>query len=283
MSTSPDASSSSSSYTVPPALIAHYRTHGWVVLPGVVPPLEVARLRQAADAMMSGAIATRGNMADLGGFLERKRSSVMNIVQIAWPTDLCSALDENLLISRGRTISDQLYGDAPGTWALDMNQFLIKQRETHTDTPLHQDQSYYITLRDPRACNLWLNVGETDVTDDMGCLWFEDSPLDAPIPLRTHRAAGRGGGALECGDGPQLEKMTACPLRPGDVTVHSHLTPHWARGNHTQDPRYGYVVQTRPSHSVREARMAGFDHGRSANVARAPNNDGAAPGEGALK
>ena len=115
----------------------------------------------------------------------------------------------------------------------------------------------------------------TDVTDEMGCLWFEDAPLDAPIPLRQHRAAGRGGGALECGDGPQLARMTCCPLRAGSVTIHSHLTPHYARGNHTRAWRYGYVVQTRPAHSVREARMAGFDHGRSANVARAPNNDGA--------
>ena len=40
------------------------------------------------------------------------------------------------------------------------------------------------------------------------------------------RGAGRGGGANECGDGPDFARMTAAPLRAGSVTVHSHLTPH---------------------------------------------------------
>ena len=266
----------SSTYVVPPEKVQFYRQHGWVVLEDVVPPSEVARIRGVADAMLQGEIPTRRNLADLGGFLDRVRPEVQNIIQIAWPTDLASQLDENLLISRGRAISDQLYGDVPGTWCLDMNQFLIKATETLTDTPLHQDQSYYIKLRDSRACNIWLAL--CDVSDDMGCLWFEDAPLDAPIPLRVHRAAGRGGGALECGNGPELEKMTCCPLRAGSITVHSHLTPHYAKGNKTSVQRYGYVVQTRPAASVREARIAGFDHGRTANVARAPNNAGAEEG-----
>ena len=141
-----------------------------------------------------------------------------------------------------------------------MNQFLVKQPHTKTDTPWHQDQSYYIQLPDPRACNLWLALG--DVTEEMGCLWFEDSPLDAPIPLRPHRPAGRGGGALQS-EG-FLERATPTPLRAGSITVHSHLTPHYARGNATDTPRYGYVVQTRPAASVRMARMKGFDHGRCA-------------------
>lgn len=130
-----------------------------------------------------------------------------------------------------------------------------------TDTPWHQDQSYYISLSDPRACNLWLAL--VDVTADMGCLWFADAPLDAPGPLRPHHAAGRGGGALET-DGFSEAAATPVPLRAGSVTVHSHLTPHYARGNSTGEPRLGYVMQTRPSWSVREARLLGFDHGRSA-------------------
>jgi len=81
-----------------------------------------------------------------------------------------------------------------------------------------------VPLPDPRGCNVWLAL--QDVDDAMGCLWFEDSPLDAPAALRPHRPAGRGGGANECGDGPDFARMTAAPLRAGSVTVHSHLTPH---------------------------------------------------------
>ena len=266
-----DSEAFSSGFTVPPEKVAFYAAHGWVVLEDVVPPPEVARIRGVLEDMIAGRRATGKNRADLGGFLDRVQPGVENIVQIGWPTDLASELDENLLIARGRAISDQLYGDAPGTWALDMNQFLSKAPHTRTDTPLHQDQSYYIKLRDQRACNIWLAL--QDVSEEMGALWFEDAPLAPPVALRAHRAAGRGGGALECGEGPDLARMTCCPLRAGSVTVHSHLTPHYAKGNATDAIRHGYVVQTRPSHSVREARMRGFDHGRAANVPRKPNNE----------
>ena len=263
MASAPASSSSSAAapFSVPPEKVAFYRAHGWVVLEDVVSPAEVSRILRVLEDMIAGRRATGRNRADLGGFLDRVRPGVENIVQIAWPTDLASELDENEFISRGRAISDALYGDAPGTWQLDMNQFLSKAPLTRTDTPLHQDQSYYISLADQRACNLWLAL--VDVSEEMGALWFEDSPLDAPAALRPHRAAGRGGGALECGDGPDLARMTCCPLRAGSVTVHSHLTPHYARGNATERVRHGYVVQTRPSASVREARIKGFDHGRA--------------------
>ena len=250
---------------------AHPDTPGWVVLEDFVSPAEVSRLRGIAEDMVAGRIATRRNRADLGAHAEaRVVASVENIIQIGWPTDLTSLLDENELIQASRSASEQLYGDAAGTWAMDMNQLLIKMAHTLTDTPLHQDQSYYIPLPDPRGCNVWLAL--QDVDDAMGCLWFGDSPLDAPAPMQVHRPAGRGGGALECGAGPDFSSMTPAPLRAGSVTIHSHMTPHYAKGNATPHDRYAYVVQTRPAAAVREARMRGFDHGRAANTPREVNN-----------
>ena len=226
--------------------------------------------------MLSGDISTKANRADLGGHAPRKVANTENIVQIAWPTDLTSLLDENEAIRAGRAISDALYGEATGTFSMDMNQFLVKAPGTDTDTPWHMDQSYYIPLRDPRGCNIWLAL-EGGVTEDNGCLWFEKCPLDDPLPLRTHWPAGGGGGALQC-EGPPLSSATPAPLlRAGSVTVHSHLTPHYANGNSTTWRRAGYVVQTRPSWSVAEARAKGFDHGRFAgNTPRLPSGDGEA-------
>ena len=254
-------------YVVPPEKVAFYKAHGWVVLEDVVSAPELARIRAVLSDILEGRLDAGDRRADLGGFVNQVKPGVENIVQIAWPTDITSALDENEFIVNSRAISDALYGDAQGTWALDMNQFLVKQPYTKTDTPFHQDQSYYVDLPDPRACNLWLALG--DVTEDMGCLFFEDSPLASPAPLRPHWPAGRGGGALQA-EG-SLERATATPLRAGSITVHSHLTPHYAKGNSTGVPRMGYVVQTRPAASVRAARMLGFDHGRCAgNKPRAP-------------
>ena len=261
-STMAEATDTSPHYVVPAEKVAFYNAHGWVVLEDVVPPQELARIKGLVEDMIAGRIDTRRNRADLGGHTERVQPLTENIIQIAWPTDLTSLLDENLFIQRSRAISDQLYASPPGTWQLDMNQVLVKMPHTETDTPLHQDQSYYIALADPRACNLWLALA--DVTEDMGCLHFEESPLGAPQALREHWGAGRGTGALMCAGATSGPHLTAAPLRAGSITVHSHLTPHYAKGNSTGQPRLGYVVQTRPAASVREARVRGFDHGRGA-------------------
>jgi hypothetical protein len=220
-------------YVVHPEKVAFYKALGWVVLEDVVSPAEISRINDVLADILSGKLSAGDRRADLGGFADMVRPGVENICQIAWPTDITSALDENELIVHGRAISDALYGDEGGTWALDMNQFLVKMPQTKTDTPWHQDQSYYVDLPDPRACNIWLAL--SDVTEEMGCLFFEDSPLASPTPLRPHWPAGRGGGALQA-EG-SLARATATPLRAGSVTVHSHLTPHYAKGNSTEVPR----------------------------------------------
>ncbi len=267
-----------SRYIVPPAKILFFRAHGWVTLDDVVSPAETARIRAIAEDMVAGRIDTRQSRADLGAHAPRVISGSENIIQIAWPSDLTSLLDENEAIQAARTLSEQLYGDAPGSWALDMNQLLIKSPHTLTDTPLHQDQSYYIALPDPRGVNVWLAL--QDVSEEMGCLQFEDSPLTAPAEMRTHFPAGRGNGALTCGE-PDFAVLTPAPIKAGSVTVHSQMTPHYARGNATDAARFAYVVQTRPSAAVREARLRGFDHGRmKGNVPRDANNDAGGGGSG---
>jgi hypothetical protein len=115
-STSTSTASTSPHYAVPPEKVAFYHAHGWVVLEDVVPPAELSRIRGLVEDMVSGKIDTRRNRADLGGHTDRVQPLTENIIQIAWPTDLTSALDENLFIQRSRAISDQLYRDAPGTW-----------------------------------------------------------------------------------------------------------------------------------------------------------------------
>ena len=103
-------------YSVPPEKVAFYRAHGWVVLEDVVPAAELARINAVLDRILDGSIATGKHRSDLGGHADRVVADRENIVQVAWPTDLTSLLDENLLIQRSRAIVnfmiDQL-GDPP--------------------------------------------------------------------------------------------------------------------------------------------------------------------------
>lgn len=114
------------SYIVSEEKQRFYREHGWVMLEDFISSDEVARIRSVLDGMVSGRISTARRRGDLGGHADRVDPGVENIIQITWPTDLTSELDESEYMRASRDVSEQLYGDPRGTWAMDMNQFLVK-------------------------------------------------------------------------------------------------------------------------------------------------------------
>ena len=83
-------------------------------------------------------------------------------------------------------------------------------------------------------------------------------------PPRSHRPAGKGGGALEC-DGLEEEAMCV-PLAPGSCTFHNGGVLHYSRGNSTCEHRRALIINFRPEAMIQLERTLGFDHGRSANV-----------------
>ena len=92
-------------YVVPPEKVAFYREHGWVVLEDVVSAAEIQRIKGVADDILLGRLGAGKLRADLGGFLDQVKPGTENIVQIAWPTDITSSLDENEFIQSSRAIS----------------------------------------------------------------------------------------------------------------------------------------------------------------------------------
>jgi len=92
-------------YVVPPEKVAFYREHGWVVLEDVVSAAEIQRIKGVADDILLGRLDAGKLRADLGGFLDQVKPGTENIVQIAWPTDITSSLDENEFIQSSRAIS----------------------------------------------------------------------------------------------------------------------------------------------------------------------------------
>ena len=93
-------------------------------------------------------------------------------------------------------------------------------------------------------------------------MWFV--PGSHLKPLRPHRPAGRGGGALEC-DCTEAE-CVCVPLRPGSCTFHAGSMLHYSRGNSTAGHRRALIVNFRPAAMIELERAKGFDHGKSANV-----------------
>jgi hypothetical protein len=224
----------------------------------VISESELQRYLTIVKDMISGTIDCKDKRGDLGGHTARTDQMIENTIQICHPYSLTSELDECEHFRKGRDICNALFDDDGVDFGLDCSQLLVKYAKTKTETPWHQDQSYYpASIPDKRAANVWLAL--EDVTIEMGCMCFKPVRL-GDENLAPHRPAGNGKGALTC-DPPQGD-ITKCPLKAGSVVVFANYTFHYGCPNISDVWRPAFVAQYRPKTMIQACREIGFDHGK---------------------
>jgi phytanoyl-CoA hydroxylase len=228
---------------------------GFVAVHDLLAPGEVDAYRALYDRFLAGAIPVGSRRSDLGAAVDATRPGVENITQIMWPSDSAPELLGSSAYVRALAVARELLGT---DMAFDFDMLIDKAPRTRTPTPWHQDAAYWIDLPDRRAASCWIALDEATV--DNGCMWFV--PGSHRRPMRPHRAAGRGGGALEC-DGSE-DEGTPVPLRAGSCTFHAGGTMHYSRGNSSDGHRRALIVNFRPRAMVELERARGFDHGKDA-------------------
>jgi phytanoyl-CoA hydroxylase len=242
-----------------PFQVAFFKANGFVVCEDVVSSCELERYVGILNDMISGKISCQNKRGDLGGHAGRVDGKVENTIQITHPDSLTSQLDECEHFRKGRDICNVLFDDDEADFGLDCSQFLVKYANTKTETPWHQDQSYYpASLADKRGANVWLAL--EDVTVEMGCMRYKSSPLHdggKDGALLPHRPAGNGKGALTCDPPEQLETIHT-PLKAGSVVVFSSYTYHFGGPNVSDVWRPAFVAQYRPKAMIQVPREGGW-------------------------
>ncbi len=179
---------------------------GFVVLDNLLSTAEVETYRAIYDRFLSGEIDAGSKRSDLGAGAEPATPGTENITQIMWPSLLCPELADLPLHARGLELARQLIGqDAE----LDFDMLIDKAPRTNTATPWHQDAGYWVNLPDGRAVSIWVSLDEA--TLDSGCMWYVQGSHRGPV--RPHRSAGKGGGAIECEGSEDEPGATPVPLQ----------------------------------------------------------------------
>jgi len=263
-------------YYVAQPKVDYFQNNGFVVLENVISPNEVARYLDLLTQIVDGDISTKDKRGDLGGHATRVDQMVENTIQIVSPSFLTSKLDGCEHFRKGEDIAEQLYTTNTATttrskrrenWGLDCAQMIVKMAKTNTETPWHQDQSYYPTeLVDKRACNVWLAL--EDCTVESGCMRFLPTSLNC-TELSPHCAAGNGKGSLTTDPPNGVENQICTPLLAGSVVVFNNYTYHYGGPNVSEVWRPAFVGQYRPKKMIQVCRELGFDHGKFAS-----NEDG---------
>ena len=242
-----------------PAELSRLDEEGFVCVEGVLTSKQVERYVQLYEAFLDGRIHTGHLRADLGGHATDDESIAApeRITQIMWPSACVPVLHDAPLHVAALAFARQHGGE---DMAFDFDMLIDKLPRTNTPTPWHQDMSYWIELPDIRSLSVWIALDETTV--DNGCMWYV--PGAHKEPLRVHREAGKGGGALECE--ASEEEGVPVPLAPGSAVLHVGAALHYSRGNTTDTRRRAFIVNCRPRAMVDLERREGMDHGLTENV-----------------
>ncbi len=244
------------------AITEAFLRYGYVQFDGLLGKGEVENLLRLYDRFLEGSIDVGCMRSDLGSGSDRKNGIKENITQIMWPSEFVPVLHDTAAYQNALRVVQKLLGE---DMAFDFDMLIDKAPHSGTPTPWHQDCAYWPDLPDKRAVSCWIALDEA--TLDNGCMWF--APGSHEQELRPHRAAGKGGGALEC-DGSE-EGAEAIPLAPGSCTFHGGQTLHYSRGNTSVGHRRALILNFRPADMIRLERELGFDHGKSNNVAENRN------------
>lgn len=219
-----------------PEQIAGYHRDGYLALPAITTPQEVAWLREIYDRLMAQrAGREQGNQFDLAG--TDAEGAEATLPQILNPSAYAPELKEGLYRVNALAIARQLLGptaEPRGEHAI------FKPARTGAETPWHQDEAYWDPTLAYESLSIWIPLQEA--TLENGCLQFV--PGSQRTQVLSHHSINDDPRihGLEVADVVDTAGAVACPIPAGGATIHHNRILHYAGPNTSDIPRRAYIL-----------------------------------------
>ncbi len=217
--------------------IATFFRDGFLQLPCLSTPAELARLRELYDhhfAVRSG--RERGHQFDLfGDDADPDRPNVPQILGLStYAPEFC----ETQLYRTVRDVLTQLFGVEQDRFG---DHAIRKPPRSPLATPWHQDEAYWGESLDYCAASVWVPL--QDVDERTGCMHFVPrSHWGELLPHRSHGGNPQVHGLELDGDYPELlAEAVAVPLPAGGCTIHHQRLLHYTSPNDSDEPRRAWI------------------------------------------
>lgn len=230
--------------------------NGFIRIENLLDKDEITEYATLTDNILSGNINASKHRHDLGSHVTLEPGHKENICQVMWPSVYMEKGTESSILHRKVVkVARALLGE---DMEFDFDMIISKEPGNVTETPWHQDESYWQDLRDKRALSFWCPM--VDATSDNGCMWFVSGSHETG--LRKHRPVAEGHHVMTT-DLTADDVGEPCPVQQGGCTVHTGRTLHYTGGNGTNQPRRVYIINCRPGSMIEEERKQNYDHGLS--------------------
>ena len=145
--------------TLTPEQVAFYHENGFLSIPAITTPEEVARLRGVYDRLFEQrAGRAEGNQFDLAGTDEEGRPAALP--QILGPRQYAPELADTLYEVNARAIATQLLGEGI-TFTGD--HAIFKPAGVGAPTPWHQDEAYWDPNLNYHSLSVWMPLQEATI------------------------------------------------------------------------------------------------------------------------
>jgi Phytanoyl-CoA dioxygenase (PhyH) len=232
------ASNSSDRPLLTQAQIADYRERGFVSLPRIAPPDEVAALLPVFQRLFANKAGRKeGAQYDMLGYDEEGQPMQKSPVIIN-PVDYASELRRLNYRSNALAIARQLLGPKA---VPSFEQVILKPPRFGGPTPWHQDEAYrYDPNFEYRSVSFWMPL--QDATVENGCMHY--IPGSHKLGVVRHRSVNDDPRihAIEAAGGFDPSTAEAVPLPAGATVMHDARALHYAGPNRSEGARYAYIL-----------------------------------------
>jgi len=220
-----------------PEQIARFHENGFLSIPHISTPAEVALLRGVFDRLFAeNAGRVEGAQYDIAGHDDDDATQALPT--IINPINYAAELKHTLFRKNAHAIALQLLGPKVTP---SFEHVILKPGRYGEATPWHQDEAYRV---DPnfeyQQVSIWMPL--QDVTIDNGCMQY--IPGSHKLGILPHRSPNDDPRihAIECIGGFDPATAIACEMSAGGATMHIGKALHYAGPNKSDVARYGYIL-----------------------------------------
>ena len=218
--------------------VEHYARTGFLTTDALTNSSELKAIRQSLLELFSKRAGRDvGDQFDLASPDQDDQEALLS--QIMYPAKYAPWLLDTALLQKATAIVTQLLGTQA---VCRFEHAILKPARQGVATPWHQDAAYWSPDKIHNTLSIWIAIQEATVEN--GCLHFIAKSSNREV--LPHQSIGNNpkihGLELTQDALVHITNPIACPLRPGQATVHDGYTLHYAGPNNTDCDRIGLII-----------------------------------------